>query len=193
MPACPQHQETLWLDVYDELAASARGGWEAHLAGCEGCREEKVRMAKLLGTVKDAMQPPAMETPVANEMVRAIRRKLSPASHTPWWRPRMFGRPLGLVPAMAAFALLIMTVGVLSYRTLNSPSELTASAPGDTPTQVITADIELLKHMDLLRELDAVQKLVQVIDVVDSLPPDPNYQDNTQGKMFHGRQSAYVS
>jgi hypothetical protein len=149
-------------------------------------------MVRMIDAVKDTMRPPLMEAPVANAMVAAIRRKLNTSSRTAWWRPRLGGRPLGWVPALAVCALLIIAVGVVSYQMLNSPARDTALAPDDGQGQVMMADMELLKHMDLLLEMDSVQKLVQVIDMADSPAPEQPYRDNTQGNNVHERHNAYV-
>ena len=49
MKSCPNHQKTLWLDVYGELAAEERPAWERHLKICGSCRLERQKLVQMLG------------------------------------------------------------------------------------------------------------------------------------------------
>ena len=74
MQACRNHNETLMLDVLDELTdPRVRRDWEGHLASCLGCRTEKARMLHLLGQVRTSGSPPELSDAEAQRMAGAVQ------------------------------------------------------------------------------------------------------------------------
>jgi len=192
MSACPRYQETLWLDVHNELSATARAEWEAHLKTCEGCRKEKMYMGRLIMTMQGNMQPPTMAPLSSEDLFRLIEPETKSIFRINWWRQHLFGRTLRLMPALATFGIFLLVVGILSYRTLNAPSNQTASSSSVILEQTVIVDVEMLKHLDLLKDMESIQKLIQVADTVEFLQPRQNYRENTQGKMRHDCRAAFV-
>jgi len=74
MQACRNHNETLMLDVLNELTDPlVRRDWEGHLASCSGCRTERARMLHLLGQVRASGSPPELSDAAAQRMASAVR------------------------------------------------------------------------------------------------------------------------
>ena len=75
MQACRNHNETLMLDVLNELTdPRVRRDWEGHLASCYGCRTERARMLHLLGQVRTSGSPPELSDAAAQRMASAVSR-----------------------------------------------------------------------------------------------------------------------
>ena len=192
MSACPHYRETLWLDIYNELSPTACTEWKAHLETCEGCRNEKMRLSQLIVTMQKNMQPPEVTALSPENILRSIEPETKSIPRTRWWRQQLFGHPLKLVPAMATFGIIFLVVGIWSYKTFNAPSNQTASNFHEVSAQIVTVDFDMLKHLDLLNDMESVQKLIQVVDNSELLQPSPIDRDDTQGKIRHEHNKAYV-
>ena len=192
MEACPEYKETLLGDVCGELDSNASSVWEAHLKFCAGCREERVRMLRLIGRMKQTMSPPTLTQGQTETLIRAIRRDLREKRKGRWWEGLLVGRPSRLLPAVATLCVLVIAVAVFGLRTLHSPSK-TQPAPDQKAVQELAAeDLEIIKHLDLLRNMDWVNKLVQVIDETDSDVPDSETHSNTQGMLHNENEGTYA-
>jgi len=164
MKPCANHRETLMLDIFGELGPEARPVWEEHLKTCEACRRERLRMKGLVGNLKDAMGPPTLSDRQVSEGVLAVRMKLMDARKAPWWRRVLNVRPAMLVPAAVAFCALFLAITMVDMGSLlNSVGIRTASHP-NIMEQIRSEDLEVIKNLDLLREMESLGKLVHVVD-----------------------------
>jgi hypothetical protein len=94
MQACRNHNETLMLDVLDELTDSrVRRDWEVHLASCFGCRTEKARMLHLLGQVRASGSPPELSDAEAQRMVGSVQQARGDEVRDIARRDRAIGNP----------------------------------------------------------------------------------------------------
>lgn len=169
MKACQDHQETLLLDVYGELAPAEREAWERHLAGCEGCRHEREKLHKLLLQLKEAMPTPFLAPERAGALADSILRARQTGGEKRWWKGRWWGFPHGLVPAMAAVCLLILVFGWFSLRDGKTPSSFQVSKNLHSEQQMIATDLEVIQNLELLEEMEVLDKLVRVVDERNSL------------------------
>ena len=177
MQACRNHNETLMLDVLGELTdPRVRRDWEGHLASCSGCRAEKARMLHLLGQVRASGSPPELSDAEAQRMAGAVCREIRNRPN----RVSRFGWSFRLIPAIAAACVLIITVMAGywfqdSFFGAGRVFEL-ASEP-----QLAAPDLDVVKHLDLLRDMDTIEKLIQTVDIPDNglSPGEPNPE--TQG------------
>ena len=164
MKPCPDHKETLWLDVYGELDPNERPAWEKHLETCEGCRQERKQLVRLLQTVKGTMPSPTLSREEAEALAGSITRKLRGEREETWWRKRVWGIPNRLVPVLAAASILIVALGWFSMKGLRSPSSIGSISHLKTEEQVLVKDLDIIKDLEFLEEMDTLQKLVQVVD-----------------------------
>lgn len=164
MKPCPDHKETLWLDVYGELDPNERPAWEKHLETCEGCRQERKQLLRLLETVKAAMPSPALSREKARALVSSITRKLRGEREETWWQKRLIGIPHRLIPALAAASILIVAFGWFSMKGLRSPSSMRSISNLQSEEQILVKDLDIIKNLELLEEMDTLQKLVQAVD-----------------------------
>jgi hypothetical protein len=177
MQACRNHNETLMLDVLDELTdPQVRRDWEVHLASCFGCRTEKAQMLYLLGKVRASGSPPELSDAEAQRMAGAVRREIR---NRPG-RVSMSGWSFRLIPALAAACVLIITVMAGywfkdSFFGAGKVFDLASEAQLEMP------DLDVVKHLDLLRDMGTIEKLIQIVDIPDNgmAPGEPNPE--TQG------------
>jgi len=177
MQPCRNHNETLMLDVLDELTdPRLRRDWVGHLASCSGCRTEKARMLHLLGQVRTSGRPPELSDAEAQRMAGAISREIR---NRPG-RVSRLGWSFRLVPALAAACVLMITV--LAGYWLQDSFFGTGKVAGIASTpQLEPSDLDVVKHLDLLRNMDTIEKLIQIVDIPNNgqAPGEPNPE--TQG------------
>ena len=164
MKPCPDHNETLWLDVYGELDPNERPAWEKHLETCEGCRQERRQMLRLLKAVKVNMPSPALSREKAGALVRSITQKLREKREEKWWRKQLWGIPNKFIPALAAASILIVVFSWFSMKGPKSPSSMRTISNLKSEEQILVKNFDIIQNLELLEEMDTLQKLVQVID-----------------------------
>lgn len=161
MKPCPEHEETLWLDVCGELDPNERPGWEKHLEACENCRRERAQLALMLQTVRVNAPSPTLSRGEAQALAGSITGKLREGREETWWRKRLFGMPNRLIPALTAACILIVALGWFSMRGLRSPSSMTHL---NSEERILAEDLDIIKNLDMLEEMDTLQRLVHVVD-----------------------------
>lgn len=169
MKPCEDRQQSLLLDIYDELTPGERAAWERHLEVCEGCRQERNRLMELLEGVRAAMPSPTLSPEKARAMTRAITERLRGTKEQRWWERRWVWFPNRLVPALAALCLVVAAFVWFSVRDQQRPSALReARVPGSEP-QILAQDLDIIKNLELLEEMDVLEKLVRVVDEKNTL------------------------
>jgi anti-sigma factor RsiW len=161
MKACPEHEETLWLDVYGELDPDERPAWEKHLEACENCRRERKQLALMLQTMRVNTPSPTFSREETLALASSIARKLREEREETWWRKRLFGIPNNLIPALTAACILIVALGWFSMKGLRGPSSMTHL---NSEERMLAKDLDIIKNLDMLEEMDTLQRLVQVVD-----------------------------
>ena len=164
MKPCPHHKETLWLDVYGELDPNERPAWEKHLETCEGCRQERAQLLRLLQTVKVSMPSPALSREKAETLISSITRKLRSEREETWGRKRLWGMPNRFIPALAAASILIVALGWFGMKGFRSPSSIRSLSNLKSEELILVKDLDIIKNLELLEEMDTLRKLVQVVD-----------------------------
>lgn len=173
-PLCPTFEEELLLQAAGEPPGdpARRGALETHLRECAACRAERERLGLLFAAARRAGTPPALSPVQVGLLSAAVRRDLEKKrSRSRVWRMPWVGgwipRPLPAVAA--ALVLLALTVGGVRFFLDR------AEAPGEAEiaSEWGPRDLEVIRHLELLRELDTIEKLVHVVDLPDSLPGVP--------------------
>ena len=192
MKPCAEHRETLMLDVYGELGPELRSAWEAHLKTCEACRRERLRVQRLAGDLRRTAGPPALSHQQVAEGVRVVRRRLLDAREESWWRKMMHVRPTGLVPAAVALCALVLAVTMVDRETLKTSIGIRTASQPDAQEQVQGEDLEILKHFDLLKEMESLGKLAQIVDQDNGNSRHLKMVPNTQGRHRDEKKTDYV-
>jgi anti-sigma factor RsiW len=175
MKHCRSRQKTLWLDLYGELEPMERSEWERHLAGCASCRREKAAAVRVMDLIREAAPAPAPPTDGAARIVQRLQHRRRPVKMR---RPEgIFGQVHGWAGAIlsprwrypsvivAACSVVIVTAAL----SLHGLTPFGAFGPGAdnfsrTAAELDEAEVEVIQHLELLQEMDAVRKLVQRVD-----------------------------
>jgi predicted anti-sigma-YlaC factor YlaD len=163
MKPCTKYKETLFLEIHGELPPEKLAVWNEHLAACASCREERQRMANLLTQTKEAFPSPTLR-PEEVKRIWGHVREAQDHGEAAWWRRK--GAMRKLVPVALAAALVLVFAGGLKVREFRSlvpfGPEVKVSADLDELNQA--ADLEIIRNLELLEEMDSLKKLVQVVD-----------------------------
>jgi anti-sigma factor RsiW len=186
MKSCREYEEMVVLDAHGELDSSARAAWEAHLQTCGACREERLRLLKMLAGVKENLLHPTVLPGQTEYLVRFVRSGLSRETKaTRGWREFFLGRPFRLMPAMASLCVLVIALYIFGLRAVEGPTRIQTDSDSKPWGELRAEDIEIIKNMDLLTEMDWVQRLVQAIDESDDGTPTSKLPGKTQGSVHY--------
>ena len=178
MKPCSDYQEMLLLDVYGELNPAERRVWENHLSTCEHCRKEKEQLLRLLQTIKTALPAPTLSPDKIAEHVRSIQWKLREEANLPWWRKVRFHLPQRLIPALTTACLLLIIVSWFGLKEFRKFGILSTSPQTTSEEQINRNDLEVVKNLDFLKEMEDVEKLVKHLDETDSQSPSTQTENN---------------
>lgn len=163
MKPCTKYKETLFLDIHGELSPQKQVVWREHLAACAPCREERQRMANLLVQTKEAFPSPTLRPGEAKRMWSHFRDAQDHGENA-WWRRK--GTMRKLVPVALAAAVVLVFAGGLKVREFRSllpfGQDIKVAADLEEPNRAV--DLEIIENLELLEEMDSLQKLVQVVD-----------------------------
>jgi hypothetical protein len=174
MSCCQEYEELLFLDAYGELDPGSRSRWDAHLTSCPACREESHRMLRLIARVKETLTPPPLPSTSGNAWARAARRSLVEGRPTWSWRVRQwFSRPWRFSTALATACVLVGLVSLLSLGPFHGFFHRPGSSAQDPLQGLGSEEVEIINHLDLLKQLDDLQRLVQTLDAPDGDTPVP--------------------
>jgi hypothetical protein len=172
MKSCPEYEEMVVLDAHGELDPGARAALDMHLRTCGACQFERLRLLGVLGRVRQNLRAPALTEAQTQSLLRSVRKGLAGEREASvGWRGFFAGRPLRLMPAMASLCVLVIAFFLFSLRGPDSPTR-TQSEPDSKPWGELRGeDLEIIRNMDLLRDMDRVQRLVQALDEPESGTP----------------------
>ena len=163
MKSCPDHQETLWLDVYGELAADERPAWEKHLETCEPCRSERQKLLKLLDVTKEAMSSP-LSPEESRALQDSISRTLRRDFDKKWWEKWFFGITARPIPALVAVSLLVVVLGWLGFSQFRTPSAVRTAWSPVSKEEMVAEDLEVIENIELLEQMEVLEKVVRAVD-----------------------------
>ena len=169
MKACQDHQETLFLDIYGELTPTEREAWERHLKVCQGCRRERERLHQLLLQLKEASPAPYLSPEKAEALAEAILKARQKEGDKRWWKRKLWGSPYRFVPAMVVICLMIVVFGWYSLREIKTPSSFQTGGNLYSEQKVMPRDFEVIRNLELLEQMEVLEKLVSAVDERNSL------------------------
>lgn len=170
MAACSEYKETLLLDVYGELGYKERADWEQHLEKCLSCREERQQMLRFLGRIKESSLTPELSPEKADALSWAVKGQVSGRQGDSRWWDRMVPFPARTLGAVAAVCCVVVLSGWLALKWFEAPSR----GPGPAgEIQLSQKDLEVIRNLELLEELETLRKLVHVIDHNDAMSRSP--------------------
>jgi anti-sigma factor RsiW len=162
MKACADREEALLLDVYGELSPRDRPAWERHLETCRACPGERQRWVEIVKAAKEAMPAPAILPEETEALQRSLTRSWTGERSAPWWHGLFLSIPLRPLPALATACMVLTAAGWFVLHWVQTRS-LTRTVP-EPQEQIMASDLEVLENLDLLEEMDDIEKVVQVVD-----------------------------
>ena len=193
MGACNHQKENLMLYVYEELDTSTKKAVENHLEICEACRWEAERLLKLLGKLKESAAVPALSAEEVKSLVTNVKRKLNKRHGETWWQRYLDYGPSRMIPAIATACVLIFTAGIIGYVKLSETNGFQLFSRQQKEELILSnGDLEILKNLDFLKEMDAIQKLSRVVDLNNENQSQGEINGNTRGMRLNGYRKVYV-
>jgi hypothetical protein len=188
MEACEHLKENLTLYVHGALDPDTGQEVKDHLELCAGCRHEWQRLSSMLEKLKEISDKPELSTTEVKSLVVDITRKLNLKQKQPWWRQYPDFRSWRLIPAVATACILIITIAIIGYVNLNETNGIAPVSLNQNEELMLSdKDLELLDNLELLREMDAIQKLSRVVDPKGETDSQREIDSDTRGM----RQDAY--
>jgi hypothetical protein len=193
MASCHNQKENLVLYVYGELDSNSGREIEGHLATCKDCRLEYERLSSLLGNIKEAVASPELSPKQVNSLVANIKWRLNDRRKEKWWHRYFDFRPARMITAIAAACILIVVAGIIGYVNNTGTDEFQPIAGRQNKGVILSdTDLEIVKNLEFLKEMDAIQKLSQVVDLNGDKNPQGELDDETRGMRQDGYARYFV-
>ena len=188
MEACHHQKKNIVLFAHGELDSNSGKEIENHLVRCTSCRTEYQQLLSLLGNIRETVSSPELSPNQVNSLVTNIKWQLKDRQKEKWWRRYLEFRPAHMIPAIATACILILTAGIIGYLKFNDTNKFQPVAIQQNEESMLSdTDLEIVKNLEFLKEMDAIQKLSQVVDL--------NGENNSQGEFDNEsrgmRQNAY--
>ena len=188
MEACHHQKKNIVLFAHGELDSNSGKEIKNHLARCTSCRTEYQQLLSLLGNIRETVSSPELSPKQVASLVTNIKWKLKDRKKDNWWRRYLDFRPAHRIPAIATACILIITAGIIGYLKNNDTNEFqTVAIQQNEESMLSDTDLEIVKNLEFLKEMDAIQKLSQVVD----LNGETNSQGEFDNKSRGMRQNAY--
>lgn len=157
------------MAAYGELNPEQRRDWEQHRDSCPGCRGEYETLLRLLGRIKESMPVPELPRERARSMLWSVKRELRKAHEKPSWWKQWLGRPSRFVPALATACLVLITFGWFGMDVIQGPDTDQEALGPSVESQIVLKDLEVIRNIEFLEEMDTLQELVTVLDQKESI------------------------
>ncbi len=187
MQACLNQEKNLVLYAHGELDAVTGKKIANHLAGCEPCRSEYRQLVSLLGNIRETVATPVLSSKQVNSMVANIKWRLKSGEKEKWWRRYADFAPSRIVPAVAAACILIIVAGIIGYQILDRAPQLPQLAGRQSEDLMLSDhDLEIVKNLEFLKDMDAIRKLAQVVDANGKADSPEKPDVDTRGMRWDG-------
>jgi len=164
MKPCPDRHDTIILAAYGELDPEQRRDWEQHKAVCPGCRDEYEALLRLLGRIKESIPVPELSEKGASSILWSLKRESRKEREKPSWWKEWILRPGRLVPALATACLVLITLGWFGLDWVKDPGTAEEALGPIAENQAIVKDLEIIKNIEFLEEMDTVRELLDKLD-----------------------------
>lgn len=181
MKTCSDYHEMLLLDIYGELNPAEHRAWEDHLSTCDHCRKDKEQLVQLLQTIKVALPTPILSPDKIADHVQSIKGRLREEANFSWWKKVRFRLPQRLVPALTTACLLLIIMSWFGLKEFRKFGLLPTSPQTTSEEHINRNDLEVVKNLEFLKDMEDIEKLVKHLDKTDfqspSIQPENNIHD----------------
>lgn len=193
MEACHNQKKNLVLHAHGELDSNIVREVENHLTTCEFCRSEYRQLVSLLGNIRDAATSPELSPKQVNSLITNINWKLNRRQKEKWWRRYLNYRPSHMIPVIAAACILVVIAGIIGYVNINETNQVQTFAGQRNENLMLSdTDLEIVKNLEFLKEMDAIQKLSRVVDPAGEVNSPGELDEETRGMRQDGHRKYFV-
>ena len=164
MSICIERKDKLLHDVYGEMTADEKTAWENHLVACKACRLEKEKLLKLLQVSKQSCLLPDLSPKEKQTLSDSIVRKLRVVKPDHWWG-WIFMESSWLRTSLVVVCLLVLFLGWLGLNNFNISNKASKISQFAQDEKIIVSDEEFLENLEMLQEMEALEKLVNLLDI----------------------------
>jgi hypothetical protein len=182
--ACKEYHESLMLDVMGEPDPDKGLHWQAHLNGCEACHSERMRLTTLLEEMKKNASPPRLPEAGVESFAQRISWTLRNERIQAGLKQQPRATIVRRIPAMVALCILLVFGTFLWYR--GEGRLFRSEQAGDRRAEMALPkqDQDVIKNLDMLRDLETIRMLVQTIDHPDNTGKNaPKIHQDTRGTL----------
>lgn len=161
MNTCEKYEEMLLLDVYGELAQEKKTQWKQHTDACAPCREKAGQLHRMIAAVRESATVPGLSAWESENLCRTVMRSVKKENRR-WWNFPVFLQIPSAPALLAAFLLLFFTgwFGLREWR----DSPVSSSNMLKAEEMQIIKNYEMISNLDLLEDMDDVEKVVKTVD-----------------------------
>lgn len=164
MKSCSRYQERVWMDIHGELESEFHSDLEKHMETCTECSHEHEDLKLFVKKVKSAVPSPVLSTEEKRTMSRAIMQELRKEQEMPAWR-KWIQYPSGIrIPALVTACLVLIIFGWFGTQEHKADGPVKTASNLNLEDQLIIKDFNVINNLELLEEMDALEKLVNVVD-----------------------------
>ncbi|MBW1931073.1 MAG: zf-HC2 domain-containing protein [Deltaproteobacteria bacterium] len=164
MKACPEYREYVYLDVLGELPPEKKRQWEEHLSGCPHCREERETTVRFLKGLETNAPRPLLSPHEAMAIREKVSRTISRETHWSSLRHTFSKKVALLIPIAAAACLFLVSVFALHTWWSGRAPKMASNTTVQVEQKARLEDMEIIKNLDLLEQMDTLRVLVKVVD-----------------------------
>ena len=160
MNKCSDHKNSLLLDVYGELDPQERIIWEKHLTECAACQNARKRLMGLVQAAQKGKHSSVLSSKETQALSSSILRKLRAEKSD----NMLAGRNWQFVPAVAIACILVLFLGWFSLKDFKSSDKVAINSSSVPEEQIMVNNKDLIENMELLLEMEILEKLVSLLD-----------------------------
>jgi hypothetical protein len=184
MMACKDYHESLMLEVMGEPDPENRNHWEKHLDGCGACRSERTRLIRLFKEMRKIANPPEVPETGVERFAQHISWRLRNEKIQAGLKQQPRATVVRRIPAMVALCILLAFGTVLWYRGGDRFFQPRQTDEQRAEMTLPKQDLDVIRNLDMLKDMETIQKLVQTIDQPDNTSKNsPMFHRDTQGTL----------
>ncbi|MEJ5300895.1 MAG: zf-HC2 domain-containing protein [Thermodesulforhabdaceae bacterium] len=147
-----KRDELITLALMGELSPESESFFRNHITSCEVCMERVTKLSEFYRKLKTFSEPEPLNIWEIARLTRAIRKPKHKSVFTSLLKPVAVG-----------LCVMIITVGGWWKLRDHSLSFLT-TANIQQEENISPEDLNVIAHIDMLEELDSIEKLTKVLD-----------------------------
>jgi len=119
--------------------------------------------------MKEVMPSPNLSPEKAAALADSLLEALKEERGRRWWQGKLWGFPNRLIPAFASVCLAIVVFAWFGMREVESPPRFQVKTDLYSEQQMIAKDLDVIRNLELLEEMEVLEKLVRVVDERNSI------------------------